>query len=298
MKRLRWVLLIVLLLPVVGMGILWLVEPYLVPPPAPFDVSLEPVELLPSGTIIKDSAPEGWTHLIIKSRPIISSGAIDKLSEEARRYATFLFMTTVARVKPHSSGLRTTYTLDAVAVGVGTTVDGKDMVLAPDSKAMQEANLGLPFRLILRGAYNKQQEVQMVVRSPTFALVDTPALMLRHEEHRDVILRYAYLVDRSTGRLDTLVWLIDRSDEDPTPGPIEVLSQNHIEGPPLHIDGREFWGPIPKPTAYAAERLPTGEREFPIPTKWKTLLGQKRFDPEEARQIDHTLRELLHSTKP
>ncbi len=295
MKRFLWALLIILSLPVLGVAALWLLEPYLVPPPT-IDVSVEPVELLPPGTVIEESAPEGWTHLILKNRPRISSGAIDKLSEEAKRYATFLFMTTVARVVPKKTGLRTTYALDAVALGLGTTVAGKDMVLSPETQAKLGANLDFTYRLILKGAYNKQQEVRVVLRSPTFALLDTPALLLRHGEHRDVILRYAFLVDPRTGRLETLVYLIDRKDgSKATLGPIEVLAPNHIERAPLHIDGREFIGPIPTPRAYAAERLPTGERHLAIPEKHQALLGLERFDPEQARQIDRVLRSLIHS---
>lgn len=299
MKHLLWLLLVLVLVPVLGGAALWLLESNLISSTTSFDTSAEPVELLSPGTVIADGPPEGWTHLIIKSRPFLSSGAIHKLSEEGKRYATFLFMTTVARVLPKKTGLRTTYTLDAVALGLGTTVDGKDMVLSPEMQAKLGANLGIIYRQILKGAYNKQQEVRMVLRSPVLALLDTSALLLRHGEHRDVILRYALLVDARTGRLDSLVYLIDRKDEvDPTPGPIEWLAPNLRERPPLHIDGEEFLGPIPTPRAYAAERLPTGERQIPIPQKDKALLRREHFDTEEAGQIDQVLRELVHTAKP
>ncbi len=295
MKRCLCVLVILFSLPVVGASALWLAEPYLVPPPR-FDVTAEPVELLPPGTVIEESAPEGWTHLVIKSRPTISSGAVHKLNDTTRRYGTFLFMTTVARVAPRKSGLRTSYVLDAVALGLGTTVDGKDMVLSPQTHAELGAGLSFIPGQILKGAYNKQREVCVRARSPTFALLDTPALLLRHDEHRDVILRYALLVGPWSGRLDTLVWLIDREEEkDPLPEPIEWLPPNKREDAPLHVDGREFLGPIPKPRAYAAERLPRGKRQLPVPSKARALLAQERFDADDARKIDQTLRELMRS---
>ncbi len=264
MRRLLWVLSIVLLLLAVGRGACWLLESYLfpVPPEEPaarfelpaeteaaalkeqtkptFHVKVEPVELLAPGTVIESAPPSGWTHLVIKSRPVISSGAVHKLSPECRGYGTFMFLATVARVlarkiQPPEPGLpeRTTYALAGVAVGLGTAVHGKDTVLTPECKAEWGEDLDFTQkqaqRLILRGAYLEQRKVQVIARSATFALLDTPALLLRREDHRKVTLRYALLVEPATGQLDTLVWLIDRAENDPTPEPIEWLSNGHLE---------------------------------------------------------------------
>jgi hypothetical protein len=292
-----YALAVLAILLVVGGVLFWYAEWIFVPAPAPVDVRVGPVELLPPGTIISDSAPYGWTHLILKSRPVIASGDVERLGPVETRYATFLFMTTVARVAPHKSRFRTTYVLDAVALGLGTTVDGADMVLSPDTQKELGANLGLVFKLILRGAYNKQQEVHLVARSPTFALLDTPALMLRRGHHEDVTFRYAILVDGPTGRLDTLVWLLDRTAPDePAPGPMEWLPPGKQEQAPLHVDGSEFklLGQ-PGPRAFAVERVPQGERHLSIPADLKGLAAQEQFTSDEAGQLDQALRRLLRS---
>ncbi len=299
MKRVLFCLLVVVALLVLAGGVVVCCAEWIfVPAPAPYDVNVGPVELLPPGTVVGDTAPDGWTHLIIKSRPRIASGAVERLGPTQIRYGTFLFMTTVARVVSKRSHLRTRYTLDAIAIGLGTTVDGKDMVLSPKTQKDLGANLGFIFRVILLGAYKKQQEeVHLVARSPTFAVLDTPALMLRRGRHEDVTLRYTLLVDGATGRLDTLVWLIDRADpDDILPGPLEWLPPNKQEQAPLHVDGNEIT-PIfgPGPRAYAVERIPQGDQSLSIPETLKSLAGQEHFSTDEAVQLHEGLRRLLRT---
>jgi hypothetical protein len=126
-------------------GMIWYADPFRLFSPAPYDVTASPVSLVQPGTVVGNTAPEGWTHLILKSRPRVSSGAVSRLSDTEVRYATFLFMTTLARVKAQE-GPRTTYVLDDVAIGLGTEIDGKDVVLSPDAQARLEANLGFIFQ--------------------------------------------------------------------------------------------------------------------------------------------------------
>jgi hypothetical protein len=295
-KLLRRLLLSLLLAVLVLAGAVWWTDPFHLWGPIPYDVATSPVTLLPPGTVVGDSAPEGWTHLVIKSRPAVSSGAVSRLSEEEIRYATFLFMTTVARVKAQKVSFRTTYVLDDVAIGVGTDVDGKDVVLSLDTQKKLGARLGLIYRLILAGAYRKQEAVRVVARAPAFALVDTPALMLRHGKHVDTVIRYALLVEPHSGRLDTLALLIDRAEKpDEAIGPVEWLAPDMNERPPLHIDDREFLLGQPTERAYAVEGMPPGKRQLDLPDDLQRLAGQKNFTATEAQQLDAGLRRLLRT---
>jgi hypothetical protein len=299
MKRilLRSLLLLLLVLLIAGGVVVWCAEWIFIQPPAHYDVSVGAIELLPPGTVVGDGAPDGWTHLILKSQPRLASGDLDRLSPEGGRYATFLFMTTVARVVPHQSTFRTTYVLDAIALGLGTTVDGKDMVLSPEKEKELGANLGFFFRLVLKGAYNKQQEVHLVARSPTFAVYDTPAMVHRRGKHVDATLRYALLVDEGTGRLDTLVWLIDRTDPlDVVPDPIEQLPPGTHQQAPLHVDSKEFFEfNIPGLRSFAADSIPQGDRQLTMSPEVKALAGQDHFTSDEALRLHQALRRLMRS---
>jgi hypothetical protein len=300
MKRILGGLLVFMALLLVAGSVLFLyAEKIFAPEPATYDVGVGAVGLLPPGTVIGEGAPEGWTNLIIKSRPRITSGAVDLLGPTEVRYGTFLFMTDVARVAAKRSTFRTSYTLDAIAVGLGATVNGKDVVLSPETQEALGAKLGIIFRIILQGAYNKQKSAHLVARSPTFAVLDTPALLLRHDHHVDVTLRYALIVDPSTGHLDSLVWMIDRTEpNDVLPCPIEWLPPGKLEDAPLHVDRKEFLFGKPTPRAYAAERIPQGDKHLVIPTELKTLAGQETFTTEEAVQLHEGLRRLMKSNTP
>jgi hypothetical protein len=250
--------------------------------------------LVPPGTIVGTTAPRGWTHLVIKSRPRIASGAIERLSKKDVQFATFLVMTTLARVGQRPAGSGVSYVLEEVACGVGTQVRGQDMVLSPDTESRLGADLGLIFRMILAGAYKEQLRVRVLARSATFLVQDTPALMHRNGIHVDVVLRYAFLVDPTSGRLDSLVWLIDRHER-PTEviGPLEWLAPNLLEAPPLHIDGNEFLLGQPTARTFATERIPQGMRQLALADDIRRLAAQPRYAPDEARRLHHTLRQLL-----
>jgi hypothetical protein len=296
-NRWRWLMLLLLLLMATGAGVYWFAEDLFVPAPA-LDVSgREALNLLPPGTVVGDTAPEGWTHLVLKSQPHVHSGAVNKLTAEGEKYASFLFMVTIARVKDQGTPFRPNFVLEDVAMGLGTTVNGKDMVLSPERQAEFGANLHIPYNLILKGAYNKQLEARYLIHGKTFVVYDTPVLMHRGDGNREILFRYALLVERKTGRLETLVWGIDRKqDSDPLIGPIEWLQPGTIDPASLYVDPHEFalFG-LPGPNAFAAEGLPHGQRQMPIPEDLIPLLGQRRYTAQEAQELH---RALLHLMRP
>ena len=297
-KRRRWVILLLLVLAATGGGMYWYAEDLFVPVPV-YALDGEPVALLPPETVVGDTPPEGWTHVILKSEPRVHSGAVEKLFDWEKKYVSFLFMTTVARVKDQGTRFRAHYMLEEVALGLGTTVKGKDIILSPESQAQSGADLALPFRLILKGAYLKQQEARYVIHGTTFVLFDTPVLMQRPDGHHEILFRYALLVDPNSGRLDTLVWGIDRKNVvDPVVGPIEWLAPGTIDPAPVHVEAREFVLGRPGPNAFAAERLPHGQRQLPISINLGPLLSQERYTPKEAQELHRALLRLMHQTAP
>ena len=50
------------------------------------------VPLIPPGTIVDRTAPEGWTHLIIKSLARMESGDIDQVPETVRELSGKFFV--------------------------------------------------------------------------------------------------------------------------------------------------------------------------------------------------------------
>src|SRR5689334_6170055 len=49
-----------------------------------YDVTARPPETIPPGTVVGDSPPDGWTHLVIKSLPRVRPGEESRIPRIAR----------------------------------------------------------------------------------------------------------------------------------------------------------------------------------------------------------------------
>jgi hypothetical protein len=260
--------------------------------PSAYDVDGKPLDLIPAGTVIGTKAPRGWSHLILKSHPRPAAGDFQQLSEENSRLASLLFTALVADVRAD----RGRYRLDRVAVGMGTRIGDQDVIVTPETQRALGADLGFIARIVLSKAQERLGEIAVVARAPTFALIDAPGLMLRRDRHRPVVLRYAVLVEETTGKLDTLLWLLDK-DEDGGPvgpaGPMEWLPPSKIEDCVLHVDSREFALGNPTEKAFAIHRLPRGQKQIDFPASIREAAARPRLTAEAAADLEAGLRAAL-----
>jgi hypothetical protein len=294
-------LLILGLLPLLGLAA-WAVWPS--PPRVPdwsgeYDVTSRPPELIPPGTVIDRSPPPGWSHLVIKSLPHVRPADRDKVHGLTVRMVSWMFTAFVADVRPDPAGGRRRYHLHSVAMGLGTSVEGRDTILSPETRAQLGANLGFLQRLVLSGAYQTQGGAQVIARSRTTAFVDAAARLLRHGKHRPVTLRYALLADERTGALETLMWLLDREGggyQGPS-SPVRRLPPNLIEYAVLHVDGNEFTLGLPTDRAFAAAELPPAREQFPFAEEMKAPAARPLLSPADARRLDAWLRKLVASKR-
>src|SRR5262249_14142356 len=74
-------------------------------------------------------------HLVIKSRPRVRPGEEKNIPATARsltvRMSQWMVTSFVADVRPETRGHETRYHLRAVALGLGTNVGGRDVVITP-----------------------------------------------------------------------------------------------------------------------------------------------------------------------
>ncbi len=259
--------------------------------PSVCDVSGHSLDLIPAGTVIGAEAPRGWSHLILESHPRPAAGDFPQLSEDSTRLASFLFTALVANVRAD----RQRYRLDRVAVGMGTRIGEQDVIITPQTQRQLGADLGFVARIVLSKAQERLAEIKVVARSPAFALFDGPNLMLRGDRHRPVVLRYAVLVEETTGKLDTLLWLLDKEEgryAGPV-GPMEWLPPNKIEDCVLHVDSREFALGNPTEKAFALLRLPQGQKQLAFPDSIREIAGRQQLTPESAGDLEAGLRGVL-----
>jgi hypothetical protein len=262
---------------------------------AEYDVSARPITLIPPGTAIGPGAPQGWSHLIVKSHPRVADADRKEVTGLVARLASFLFTVTLADVRPEPDGRRPRFRIRDAAIGMGTRVNGQDVVLSPDTARQFGADLGWIERTILDTGFKRQQHGVVVFHGPTLLLFDTPVPFRCGARHRLVTYRYALLADADTGRLDPLVWLRDADCQSPRP-PAEWLPPDLSYEPELRVDSQEFTLGVPSEVGLAVDRLPPGRAQLALPPELLPLAGQPRYTPESARQLEDELRRLLTST--
>jgi hypothetical protein len=283
------------------LALLWLLfapgfSPVSTASPPPQAAALPQLELIRPGTEVGTTAPAGWTHLVLKSRPRLPEGERRLVSESTAGYAAMVFTTTAAAVVAEGRAGAPRYRLARIGLGVGLTIAGRDVVVSPDTQQRLGANLGLAGRLVLSGVYDKQREVRLVGASATGAVLDTPAFMPRGRGHAAVVLRYVFLVDPLTGRLDTLVWRIDldrRGNYEGAVGAIEWLAPNALVDAVLKVDLNEFTLGVPSERAFAVTHIPEGQKQFAIPESLRGAAGAARLPADMARRLDGSLRALI-----
>lgn len=261
-------------------------------------VTPRPVSLIEPGTVIENSAPKGWSHLIIRSQPRVAPEDQAKVNSTTAHYAGLLFTTMAAKVEAYRAGNQTRYRFKDVGVGFGAPVRGQKMILSPDTQTKLGADLGLFGGRVLATCYEEQKDGRVICQGNTMAIVDTRVVLNRDGRHRWCVFRHAMLVDARNGALATLLWPIDLDAGgrylDPA-GPVEWLSPNQVEDSMLRVDPNEFTFGVPSKKAFAVDHVPRGERrlEFPDPKVGK-LLSLQQMSPEAAHKAEAWLWHMIH----
>ncbi|MFN4258622.1 MAG: hypothetical protein ACK4RK_04945 [Gemmataceae bacterium] len=266
------------------------------PQPPPFDVTPRRLFGIEPGTVIGTEPPKGWTHLILKSQPRIGAGDVHKASAIVRRMSSLMFTAVVANVKGEYVNGVPHYYLEKLGVGLGVKVQGQDMIVTPETQQQLGANLDFVARQVLAGGYERLSDVFSVAQSRSFALVDALNYLHVNGRNQPIVTRYAILVDPQTGRIQTLLWRVNRDYQNKylgAVGPFEWLPPNKIEDCVLYVDGNEITLGIPSEYAFGMNQLPKGAKQIPIPERLQNLAGQPRFTPEQAAQLERELRVLI-----
>lgn len=255
------------------------------------------VDLLPTGLAIEKTPPTGWSHLIIKSHPRIRDEDLNRVNSTTARLSSAIFTAFCVNVA-NDGGSAAPYRLEKIAVGVGTRINGKDLIVSPDSQGKLGARLGMLGRQVLSRTYERQKDVAVLAQSPTSAIVDAPVVMRRRQHNRFVNFRYLLLVDSKTGGLDALLWLVDRNEAGEilgAVGDIECLPPNKIEDAALYVDDAQFTLGLPSDLAFGVMRLPQGKQRLAMPEDLRPLAGRARLDAAELAAVAMRLRSLLQS---
>jgi hypothetical protein len=263
------------------------------------DITPRPVGLIPPGTVIGDRPPEGWSHLVLKSRYRIANP--EGMPSAVADGVASIFTSILARVEtvPRADG--PSYRLGDLALGAGASIAGQDTIVSTATRGKLKADLGLVGGMTLAEHEKRWPKVLIRARSNTMRILDDPTFLYRDGGHHPVVLRYTVLVEPKTGRLETLVW---RVDVDPAGkylgavGSLEWLSPNLVGCCLLHHAPPRFTLGFPELLSMAVFSLPPGHTQIPIPNSLRDVLGLFHLPPPQAREMEKGLRSLVFPKPP
>ena len=296
-KAVRLLFVVLLILAAVGAAVAWALWPTTLPPPEwvnDYDVTARPPERIAPGTVVGQSAPAGWSHLIIKSLPRIHPAHVKRVIGEVAEKARWMCTAFTADVVPETRGRQTRYHLRAVGIGLGTSVNGQDVIITPETASAHGAKLNLFTREILKRGYTTMELAVVVIHGPTFALVDTPVWYRCGATNRLIRFRQALLVDAPTGRLEVACWALGSEGGCPEPGVAVIIEPNTIDEAELVPDLTKFTLGLPTTDdSFGVEGLPPHRTTFMLPLELRDLATRTKFSPDEARALEAGLRQAI-----
>ncbi len=229
---------------------------------------------LTAASRIGDKAPEGWTHLVLKSIPELKSGDLHTLPEMASKTATMFHTVIVADVQP--MGLERQFILSRVGLGICVPAkDGTkdDVVVSTDRLEALSIKLSTVEQIVLETAEAELNEARIIAFTSTFALLRAPAMLLFGGKHHKVDLYYAFCVDPATGRLRVGAWSMwpGAGKQPPPPSVIDVAPRTVYQCG-VDVQARRVLGVVPFSWTFAMQKLPPGQL---LAIKGNKPLGEK-----------------------
>lgn len=240
------------------------------------------------------STQNRWNHTILLAKPRIASGDIDALSESIRQAASTFVLSIAATVDIAAEAPQPKYRLAEVGVGYSIVVGGQYRIVRSETYAQQGVSLSFLQRQVLSENEKQFSQIRTVARGSSLLMFDVPAILLRGNQHRDFTMRHLVWIDSATGKLATMIWLIQvDSKKQPlvaTSEPIRWLEAETREDRAIHVDGNEFTLSIPSKRAFALENLPPGRA-----IAWNDAAvkygAQTKYDMESMQALLHALNE-------
>jgi hypothetical protein len=251
------------------------------------DLQKRPLDRIPVGTVIGQQPPRGWSNLVLFAVPTLTREDEREAPRTASHFAQMFKFTVLANVARRGDGKAPFY-LERVARGFATTVGGRQVII--NGRDTLGADLGLFGRRILdENEKILDEDVRQVVRTATMLIFDAQAVMRRDNDHVNMIVRHAILVDPASGGLYTLVWLLTR-DYQPAERAIQLLPNGMREKRMLSVKRDKFsvLG-IPERDAFALRQIPQG-KAIAYTDGLKAAACVRTFEEATVPRIEEILR--------
>jgi hypothetical protein len=243
---------------------------------------------IPPGTVIEESPPFGWTNIVRVIEPVLTEEDVQNTPEFLAFYVQLLKDVTLAKVEKVGSS----HELKLLAVGPTAKVKGKDTVI--DLNHRYGADLGT-FGGRLLAAYETgfRDHMWQVVQTPTLRVFDERQRFQRGNKRIVMLVRNAVRVDRKSGQVTTLVWLLtDNKDEENSLAEenMQVLPDGYREkyNPSIRYD--QFVLGLPVSDDVIARRGISQGKPVLFTPALRRLASRKTYTREEALGLEEALR--------
>ncbi len=261
------------------------------PPGRRHSVAPELVRVAP-GTIVGGTIPPGWSDCILRTILHLKSGDVDSLPELALDTATRFRTVLLADVR-RVPNTQADYQLHRVGVGLTLIHQGRDTVVSSSTLNSLGVETSLLDKLVLKRAEQEMARGRLAARTPTFALYDAAVELAEGPRHRSIFLRYAMLVDRRSGRLQTVVWPIAANpSERVAPRQIILLEPSTVFQCGVHVLAHRTLGGVPYAWNFAMASLPPG-RVLPMPQELRRWSIGEAKTPRDCTEIEGQIRRAI-----
>ncbi|MGC1720308.1 MAG: hypothetical protein WA746_15095 [Isosphaeraceae bacterium] len=253
------------------------------------------VHLDPGSRLEGQSAPQGWSHLVIKSVPKLATGDLDTVSSQAFETARRLRPVIMADIRRSEPEFGSIYHLARVGVGIcAPGQDGvSDRVISPASVEGTRGSWTAKQRIILAAMAYEVSRTHLVAATPTFALLRSPNTFLIEGSHRKVASCQALLVDSQSGKLRVIVWRDDAHHDagEPSELPARLLSAPVFDCPQDVHASRVLSTPVA--WSFAIRELPPGT-DLTLPADLAGSLKAKVDGSAGSAALEQALIERVH----
>lgn len=255
-------------------------------PMGTIDLKSRTLDRIPVRTVIGQTPPKGWSHLVLFATPTLTAEDLKEAPKIAADYARMFKFTILANVVAQREADRMVYRLEKVARGFAANIKGKETIV--DSNHTLGASMGIfGARILSENEAIIEKELRQVVRTPTMMIFDGNAVMRQKDEHVNMVIRHAVVVDPANGQLYTLVWLLTKDYQLAEPA-IQALPNSCREARYLSVKRDQFTLGIPTKEAFALWRIPQGKAvAYDAELKWAA--GFKTFSEEAVPKIEKIL---------
>lgn len=263
-------------------------------------VKTNSVSRIPAGTVVNERAVQGDLRLVILAKGRLGSGDVDDVPSIAKKYANMFNLVIMAKVEPNKVDGEVKYELDRVEVGFSMDIGGKQVVVTPDTAKELGGKLDIIASQILAANEKALADVTQIVRYRTLSMFDAKAIMLRGDEHKEMIMRHLIWLNSKTGQIGTAVWLLGQDgDAERYTMPddvIQVLPPSFVEDRVIDVKANKFFLGVPTPDAFALVRLPQGT-PIKVDDKLAELASNKQYDTRSLGQLVADLNSALNKVR-